>query len=326
LVLMLSAIPGTGIPAALASDTVVLKVAMLVPRSPRGVLAHKRYNSELAKATDGKVQTRIYWGGVAGDEKDVLRKMRVGQIDGGPFGLETMSQIVRQALVLGSPGLYRNHRQLDAVIEELAPEFNEEAYRNGFKVMGWGDIGKLLGDFRRVRPWLYPESQALAELYRLIGATGVPLGLTEVYGGLQTKMIDTVWATALLHMAMQWHTSTRYVSREGLGFISGAFVFRREAWESIAPEHREAMLQLTQRDQRKYQTDMRKADEDAFQKLLTRGHEAVEGKDRHEWIQAGETLRRKMIGRIYTKELVERAEKIAKRYADPEQKARLSAN
>lgn len=314
-------IPGSSGLAQATDGSVMISIAIIAPRSPRTTLIHKRYNQELARLTNGKVQTRVFWGGTAGDERTVLRKLRIGQIDASPLSLEIMSQAVRQALVLASPGLFLNYNQLDAAIAEFGTEFSAEAWSNGFKVIAWGDIGRLrlfskeriysIADFKRVRPWLYPESQLLAEFYRVIGATGIPLDVTEVYGGLQTNMIDTVWATSLLAMALQWHRSTHFVSKDPLGFISGAFVFRRSLWEHLDPQHREAFEFLTRRDARKNQLEIRQADQDIYERLLQRGHTALEPRSRAEWIAMGEKLRKRMIGRIYTQEVVTRAERVS---------------
>src|SRR5262249_8523381 len=157
--------------------------------------------------------------------------------DAAPLSLELVSSFVRQALVLNSPALFTNYKQVDAVRAALTPAMDKEAYENGFKVMGWGDVGRLrlmskqpvttLADFKKARPWLYPQSEMLKEFYKLIGATGVPLGLMEVYPSLQTNMIDVVWISAVMGAALQWHTGTHYITEQGLGFINGAFVIRR---------------------------------------------------------------------------------------------------
>lgn len=327
----LLSVPGGGQVARAASDKIVLKVALIVPRSPSLAVEEKKYNKRLKELSDGKVQVRVYWGGAAGGEKDVLRKMRTGQIDGSPFSLEVMSQFVRECLVLTTPGLFTNYKQVDAVREALIPEFDAEAYRNGYKVMGWGDIGRLrlfskqkitrIGDFKRVRPWLYPESEMLKGFYKQIGATGVPLGIEEVYAGMQTGMIDTFWGTAVLAAALQWHRTAKYISKEGLGFISGAFVFRRESWDKLPEPAQQAMLDIVKERARKAQLDIRKADEKAFKRLLKRGYTALDAQDPAEWWNAGHELRRRMVGRIYTQSLVDRAERIAMKYASKEQLA-----
>lgn len=321
------AVPGSTTLAQDDSGKIVIRIAMIAPRSQRASVIHKRYNQELEQLTGGKVRTVVYWSGTAGDERTVLRKLRVGQIDASPLSLEIMSQAVRQALVLNSPGLFLNYRQLDAAIAEFNTEFNEEAWSNGFKVLAWGDIGKLrlfskeriysIADFKRIRPWLYPESQLLAEFYRVIGATGIALDVTEVFGGLQTNMIDTVWATSLLAMALQWHRSTHFVSQDSLGFITGAFVFRRGLWEQLDDRSREAFEMLTRRDRQKNQQELRDADQDIYERLLQRGHTALQPRNRAEWVAMGEKLRKRMIGRIYTQEVVARAERISAQYRTP---------
>jgi TRAP-type C4-dicarboxylate transport system substrate-binding protein len=215
-------VPGSSSLVRAGDSETTLKFAVMVPRTPELAIEEKRYNKRLKELTDGKVQVRVYWGGAAGGEKDVMRKMRTGQIDGTPLSLDVLSQFVRECLVLQTPGLFRNYEQVDAVRKELTPQFNEEAYRNGFKVLVWGDVGRLrlfskkkitkVSHFQQSRPWLYPESEMLKEFYKQIGATGVPLDIAEVYGGMQTGMIDTFWGTAVLAAALQWHRTAQYMS------------------------------------------------------------------------------------------------------------------
>jgi TRAP-type transport system periplasmic protein len=308
-----------------AAEQQVLKVALAIPRTQEIAIEVKKYNDELGQLTNNAVQVRVYWGGSAGDDTDVLRKMRTGQMDAAPLSVELVSSFVRQALVLQSPALFTNYKQVDAVRAQLTPNMDKEAYDNGFKVMGWGDVGRLrllskqpvnsVADFKRMRPWLYPQSDTLKEFYKLIGATGVPLGVVEVYGALQTNMIDVVWVSAVLGAALQWHTGTHYITEQGLGFINGAFVIRRGAWDALPEIVQKSMLKLAADRRDKNQIDIRKADERAYLKLVERGHKPVR-LQLDEWRKLGVTLRSRMIGRIYTQELVDRAQKIASQFPD----------
>ena len=315
--------PDTGVKAA---EQQVLKVALAIPRTQEIAIEVKKYNEKLAALTNNGVQVRIYWGGSAGNDSDVLRKMRAGQIDGAPLSLELVSQFVRQALVMQSPGLFTNYKQVDAVRAALTPAMNTEAFDNGFKVLGWGDVGRLrilskqpvatIADFRRMRPWLYPQSEMAREFYKLVGATGVPLGITEVYGALQVNMIDVVWISAVLGAALQWHSGTNYITEQGLGFLNGAFVIRRGAWDALPENAQKSMLQLADERRQSQQIEIRKSDERAYVKLVEHGHKPVKLKNFSEWQDVGRTLRARMIGRIYTKELVAKAEQIAAQYKD----------
>jgi TRAP-type C4-dicarboxylate transport system substrate-binding protein len=319
---LVGVVPGTF---AEAAEQQVLKVALAIPRSQEIVIEVKKYNDKLAALTNNSVQVRVYWGGAAGDDTDVLRKMKTGQMDAAPLSLELVSSFVRQALVLASPALFTNYKQLDAVRNALTPQMDKEAYDNGFKIMAWGDVGRLrllskepvatLADFKKTRPWLYPQSEALKDFYKLVGATGVPLGLMEVYGALQTNMIDVVWASAVLGAALQWHTGTHYITEQGLGFISGAFAIRRGAWDALPENVKNSMNELADERRVKNQIEIRKADERAYIKLIERGHKPVKLTNVAEWEKSGAAVREHMVGRVYTRELVTKAESIAKQYA-----------
>lgn len=325
LAVLLGVVPGT-FAAKAAEEGQILKVALAIPRSQEIDIEVKKYNEKLAAMTNNSVKVRIYWGGAAGDDLDVLRKMKTGQMDATAISLELCSQFARQALVMASPALFTNYKQLDAVRAALTPQFDEEAYQNGMKIMGWGDVGRLrlmskqpvstLADFRKMRPWLYPQSEMLKDFYKQVNATGVPLGLIEVYGALQTNMIDVVWISSLMGAALQWHTGTQYISEQGLGFISGAFIIRRGAWDKLPQNVKDSMLKLAAETRDKNQLEARKADERAYKKLIERGHKPVKIANIPEWQKIGETVREHMVGRIYTRELLNKAEAIAKQYAD----------
>lgn len=325
LAVLLGVVPGTF--AAKATDEgQILKVALAIPRSQEIEIEVKKYNDKLAAMTNNSVKVRIYWGGAAGDDLDVLRKMKTGQMDATAVSLELCSQFARQALVMASPALFTNYKQLDAVRAALTPAFDEEAYQNGMKIMGWGDVGRLrlmskqpvstLADFRKMRPWLYPQSEMLKDFYKQVNATGVPLGLIEVYGALQTNMIDVVWISSLMGAALQWHTATHYISEQGLGFISGAFIIRRGAWDTLPQNVKDSMLKLASETREKNQLEARKADERAYKKLVERGHKPTKIANIPEWQKIGESVREHMVGRIYTRDLLNKAEQIAKQYAD----------
>jgi TRAP-type C4-dicarboxylate transport system substrate-binding protein len=323
--LMLS--PGT--PRARAEGSMVLKLAVIAPRTPELAAEEKKYNKRLAELTQGRVQVRVYWGGAAGDDQDVLRKMRAGQLDGSPLGLDVLSQFVRECLVLQTPGLFRNYAQVDAVRAALTPEFDAEAYRQGFKTVVWGDIGRLrlfskrkivaLSDLASARPWLHPASEMLREFYHQVGATGIPLSVGEVFGGMKTGMIDTFWSTAAVAAALQWHSTAKFISADGLGFLNGALVLRRQAWEALPDAARKAIdAELAERVQSS-QLEIRKADDAIFQRLLSRGYTAVRPSQPAEWWAAGRMLRRHLVGRAYSQALVDRVEQLALKYADKEQ-------
>ncbi len=263
-------------------------------------------------------------GGSAGDDTTVMRKMHAGQIDASPVGADVVAQVVHQATILMAPQTFFNYKQVDAVRAELSPVFDKEAWEKGFKIMAWWDGGRVrifskapvqtFDDLRKARPWLYPQSALLKEFYKMINVSGVPLDLNEVYGGLTTNMIDVVWISPVLGAAFRWSSMTKYVSATPVDVIQGAFMLRRATWEGLSEADKAALSASMKEQTDKTQAQFREDDEKTYTKLLTHGVTAVPFKNEKEWADAGEKLRQHMIGRTYTKELLDKVESITKRY------------
>jgi TRAP-type C4-dicarboxylate transport system substrate-binding protein len=321
----LFSIPGGRLPPAHAKAQIVLKVATVVPRGGESAYHSKKAIKRLEERTEGRLTARVYWGGVAGDDKTVLRKMRVGQIDASYLGLETFQYFVPQVMVLGAPNTFTTYQQVDAVRDALTPEFNRIAYQDGFKIMGWGDVGLMrifstkpirkLGDFRSLRPWLYEESSLLKEFYRIVGCHGVPLGIVDIYVALRTGLVEAVWGSALVTVLLRWHSFLKHVSPP-VGLIQGGFVLRRAFWDALEERDQKAMTRMAQEDKIELQNYVREYDRNIYRRILLRGMSLVPLSDLPVWIKASKRLRDGMVGRPYERQLLDRVEAIVSRYPD----------
>lgn len=324
LALALWMVPGAAYERAQAEKTHVMKVATLIPRSSSAVLRAKKWNKRIMDATNGRLKVRVYYGGTAGGESDVIRKMRMGQIDAAAVTTTGLSKFIPEVLVLSAPGLFDNYAQLDAVREELAPQFEKAAAENGFMVLGWGDVGRLrlfskkpikhLEDFRHMRPWVWTDSPVMKEFYEVIGATGVPMDILEVYGGLQTGMIDVVFSSAIGALGLQWYTQTDYVSADGSGYVNGAFVLAKKKFDSFPKDVGQALLDISEKYNDATVKELRRADKRAYNRMLERNLKAVEVEDPKKWEQVGKKLRKRLVGRVYTAKLLEKVEGIVAKH------------
>lgn len=325
LAVFLPLLPGFSIQSAQAKNQYVLKVATIVPRSGSSARYAKKAIRRLEKRTDNRVTARVYWGGAVGDEETVLKKMRLGQIDASELGLDIIRNFVPQAMVLAAPQTYTTYKQVDAVREVFTPEFNRIAYSNGFLITSWGDAGilrifstkpvKRLKDFRAMRPWVYKHSPLLKEFYRMIGCSGVPIGLTDVYSALKVGLVDLVWGSALTTSLLQWHAKIQYVS-EPTGLIQGGAVITRRFWDRLAKHDQEAILKMVEEERNEIQEEVRETDDKMYQRLLKRGIKPYEFTNIEEWLAAGKRLRDKMVGRLYSREMLSRVEKVIAKYPD----------
>lgn len=325
LAVLLPLLPGSSIQPAQAKNQHVLKVATIVPRTGSSARYAKKAIRRLEKRTDNRVTARVYWGGAVGEEETVLKKMRMGQIDASYLGLDIIRNFVPQAMVLAAPQTYTTYKQVDAVREVFTPEFNRIAYSKGFRITSWGDAGvlrifstkpvKRLKDFRATRPWVYKHSPLLKEFYRMVGCSGVPIGLTEVYSALKVGLIDLVWGSALITSLLQWHAKIHYIS-EPTGLLQGGAVITRRFWDRLAKRDQEAILKMVEEERKEIQEDVREMDDKMYRKLIKRGIKPYEFINTEEWLAAGKKLRDKMVGRLYSREMLTRVEKVIAKYPD----------
>lgn len=311
------ALPG-GTDSAQAAQTEIIRIATLAPRSSDGFNALKKFDRSVRKATNNEVGIRIYPSGVAGDEKDVIRKMRVGQMDAGAFTTTGMGQIARDIIVLNAPGVINNYEELDAVRHALRDEFAQKFWKKGFKLVSWGSIGEIRyfskkpirhpKHLKSMRPWVWPESYVMREVWNAVGVSGVPLGVPEVYGALQTGMIDMVITSGISITALQWHTKLDYLTKDSYGVLMFGLMVSKKKWQSLSEDAREAIVEIAHDNQKERERERRTSDKQAIVRLLKRGFEAtaMTPEGRKAWNGVRDTVVQRLTGRVFPESLLTR--------------------
>lgn len=210
------------------------------------------WNLTIRKQTNNSLSLRFYTGGSQGDERDFVRKMRAGQMDGAALTSIGLGQLVRQVLVLSVPGVFTEYEELDRVRAALSERFEGMFQQEGYTLLGWGDVGKTRlfsmerverpSDIKRLRPWVWKDDLIFSEFLKVVGANPVRLGVPEVYPALQTRMIDTLPASALAAVSLQWYTRLKYVSQRNSGIIVGATLIRRDKFEALTDEQKKILV------------------------------------------------------------------------------------
>lgn len=294
-----------------------IRVATLAPRqSPIGQ-EYQKLKVGLKEATNGEVSLQMYSGGVAGDESTVVRKMRVGQLDGALITSAGLGAIVRPVLVLQAPGLITTYPELKLVRDELGPDFKALFLRNGYELIAWGDAGRIRmfskekirepADLRKARPWAWRDSATMQAFLKAAGANGVLLGLPEVYSSLQTGMIDTVIASSIAVMAFQWFTKLKTMAKQSSGIVVGAFIIKKDKMDSLPASAQEYLRTKVP------PLNSREDDDEATQKLRKRLSVTNLGAYGNAWKAVQYQARWSLAGRLYSKALLERVGEIVGR-------------
>ncbi len=316
------ALPGTNTPTK-ADEAYTLRIASLAPAGSSWMKILNAWNTTLQEKTDGKVKMRFYPGGSQGDERDFVRKMRVGQLDGGVVTMTGMSMLVPAMNVLTLPGFLDTYEELDRVRDKMAAEFEGMFGKEGMRLVGWGDAGKTRlfsvqpikrpSEIKAMRPWVWKDDPIFVEFYQVIGASAVRLGVPEVYPALQTRMVDVISSSALTAVALQWYTRVKYMTAHNSAIIAGGTVMRQDKYDELPPEYQEAFNSTAARAHELLNKTIRKDDEKAYQVVLKKGIEAVEAGDaKAEWDAADKKVRDNLTGRMFSKSLVAAVAEAAK--------------
>jgi len=298
-----------------------LRLATLAPRSSPLGKSFQQLRNDLREKTNGQVELKMYYGGVAGDEETVVRKMRVGQMDGALLTSTGLGALVPQVLVLQAPGLITNYPALDDVRKELAPEFDAMFAQAGYKLVSWGDSGQIRifskhkiqhpNDLRGVRPWVWRGSPTMRAFIEAAGANGVTLGLPEVFGALQTGMLDTVIASSIGVLSFQWFTKLKTITKPGGGIVVGAYVIKQDRLDALPKEARDYLLSSAQQHAEEFREGGRRFDDEASEELMKRLKAVNIWRNQHAWQMVQANARKALVGRLYSKSLMNRVATIA---------------
>jgi len=300
----------------MAEPAVELRLATLAPSGSSWMKVFNAWNLTVKEQTGNTLKLRFYDGGSQGDERDFVRKMRAGQMDGAALTTTGLGMLVRQVLVLSVPGVIEEYEQLDSVRAELGGRFEKMFETEGYTLLGWGDVGKTRlfsmeqierpSDIKKLRPWVWKDDLIFAEFLKVVGANPVRLGVPEVYPALQTGMVDTLPASALAAVSLQWYTRLKYISKRNSGIIVGATIVRTDKFEALTEDQQNVLASTGIRAHKALNRSIRRDDDKSYATVLKRGLTAVDTSEHQaEWEEAGRQVRERLTGRVYPKSLLD---------------------
>ena len=305
-----------------AAKATEIKLSILAPEGSTWMNIMNEFNKELEKETKGQVKFKVYAGGVSGDELDVIRKIRIGQIHAGGFTGVGLGHVVSAVRVLELPFIFKDYKEVDHVTSNLKSYFEEEFLKKGFVFLGWAEAGFVnvfstkpvatLEDLKKVKMWAWegdPLVKALADAYKIVP---VPLSITDVLTSLQTGLIDSFYAPPLGAIALQWFTKVKYMAQPPMANATGAMIMSKKQFNKLSSENQKILKDITTKYSTKIIEATRKDNEKSYEVLKKNGIQVVEisQKELEGLTKTSEKVRQALIGKLYSKELLERVMKL----------------
>jgi TRAP-type C4-dicarboxylate transport system substrate-binding protein len=300
-----------------ADGTWEIRMATIAPKASKAMRILRAWDISVQEKTHNRVKFRFYPGGMSGDERDVLRKMKVNQIDATSLTSVGLGQVVRSASVLQVPGLFKSYQELNAVRSSMDAEWKKSFDEAGYTLLGWFDIGfgrifsqqaiARPSDLKKARPWVWRDDPVFPELMKIVGANGVALGLPEVFPALQTKMVDTVIASPTAALGLQWFTHLQHMTKQADIALVGATLINNQQFKSMPPDAQEVLRETGKQAHQKALELIAGEEQADYNTLKARGVKEVDTAPyAAEWTKSYDQLRTHLTGKLFSKELLDR--------------------
>jgi TRAP-type C4-dicarboxylate transport system substrate-binding protein len=234
-----------------AADETVLRVGTVVPEGTSYAREMRTVSQDVERESKGAVRMKFYMGGIAGDELDMLARLRRGQLDGilsGGMACETVAPSMRVARI---PALFQTWAETSYVIGKLRPILSDEAQKNGFRYIGEAIVGPsiafsrkpvaTLHDLQQTRFWIWDIDRVLGAVLPVMGFHVAPLPIREAYGAYDAGRIDGFITPAVAALTFQWTTVTHYYTDLRMGFVVGCLLLSNRAFDALTLAEQQAV-------------------------------------------------------------------------------------
>ena len=283
------------------------KIATLAPEGSSWLREMRAAADEVKQRTEGRVEFRYYPGGVMGDDATVMRKIRLGQLQGGALTGSELSLVYPDAVVYGLPFLFENHAQVAAVRREVDPLLKSGIRDKGFEVLSISGVGfaymmsskplQSIEHLRAGKVWIPSNDRISERTFSSGGVSPIPLPLSDVFTSLQTGMIDIVGNTPAGAIALQWHTRVKHLFDAPLAYVVGFVVLDNRAFGRLSPADQAIVLEAFGTASDRIDAENQRADESAMAALRGEGIEffTPDSTELARWREVGLSVRTGMV-------------------------------
>lgn len=280
---LLAVLAGVAEPAIAAT---AVKVATLAPDGSVWDKTLRTMGDRWRSETGGEVTLRLYPGGVAGDEPDIVRKMNIGQLHGAALTSGGLATIDPALGAFQLPMLFESYDELFHVLETLRPTIDQRLAERGYVLLSWGHGGWLhlfstepvraVADLEKLKIFTWSGDDEMADRWRRNGFDPVPLAATDILTGLNTGMINALPTTPLAALSLQWFRHTPYMQDFGVAPLIGATVIHRRVWAKLSSAERDVMRAAAADAEATLRREVPDQDKRAITAMTSRGLKVVE--------------------------------------------------
>lgn len=262
-----------------------LKIATIAPEVSDWMQGMRRGAKEISERTDGRVTIKLYGGGVQGSDSQVLRKIRIGQLQGGSFTPAVLMDAYKDIGLYNMPMVFNDQAEVDYVRERMDERLRKGLEKAGFVSFGFAATGfsvilsndpvDSVDDLKNKKVWV-PQGDPVSEAaLKALGLNPAPLPLSDVFTGLQTKLIEIVPGSPIGALVLQWHTKVDYMTDLPLLYTAALTAIDKRAFNKLKPGDQAVVREVMTRLYKEYDAKSATDDIEAKAALVNSGVERV---------------------------------------------------
>ncbi len=274
-------VAATAATAGVAAADGEVRMATLAPDGSSWMKILGKGAAEIDTKTEHRVVLKYYAGGVQGDERDVVRKINLGQLDGAALTSVGLSMIDESIRVLELPRMFATVEEVDYVADKMWPYFQKKFEAKGFRLEDRGEVGwvyflsksevKSIDSLKSSKVWLWGDDTLVRAMYKQLGVSGVPLGVPEVEPNLTTGRIDACYGSPLAAVALQWNTKVKFMTSLPMSFAIGATVTKLDTVKKWTAADQALVVKVSKGMAKALRKQIRKDNESARKQIERKG-------------------------------------------------------
>ena len=229
-----------------------IKLGTLIPRGTPAYQVLLEMREKWRQAPEGGVEIVVYPDGSMGGETDMVRRMRVGQIQAALLSMTGISEIDKSVNALQEmPMMFRSLDEYEYVRDQMRPALEKRLADRGFIALFWGDIGWVRfftkepalrpADLMRMKLFTWAGNTDQFDLMKELGFNPESLETADILPGLQTGLINALDTVPMYALAGQFYGPCPHMLELNFAPLGGAALITKKAWDSIPPATQQAL-------------------------------------------------------------------------------------
>jgi TRAP-type C4-dicarboxylate transport system substrate-binding protein len=270
---------------AVNSSAAVFKIATVSPDGTSWMKSMRAAAADITVQTDGRVKFKFYPGGVMGNDKAVMRKIRIGQLQGAAVPGGAMVGAAPDSLIYTLPLKFKSFAEIDYVRQRMDSQIVADIERGGFVNFGLAEGGfayvmakrpiASVEELKKGKVWIPSGDKAALDAVQTFGVSPVPLSLADVLAGLQTGLIDTAATSPIGAIALQWHTQISHMTDLPIMYFYALLAIDQKVFKRLSDGDQLIVRMVMTQAYKDIDAQNRKDNESAYSALLKQGIKLV---------------------------------------------------